>query len=262
MFRKARTIIDGIELPEEFSGAIVINNVAITSDGKKYALIKGGNVIYGNMPSDGKLNVDGNVINFKREACGSDKFNIGNMSAGRSIITNGNICISDGSISIGGSNISIGGNALSYEIDETYDSVKKVTLKESSNDIILRSSVDDKVHVNGYTSTKPECYNGRLFIERLKGTLMIPNNIEIDIKTSSGDIKGSIQNSGSIKTSSGDVDINLQIPLIVEVSTSSGDIDVENMISKGHGVYLPPNAESVGTLTIDTSSGDISVKYR
>lgn len=264
MFRKVRTVINGIELSDDFSGASVINNIAISSDGKRYAVIKNGNVIYGDVPLDGKLNINDTVINLQRGV--NHIFNIGNMYAGRSIISDGNISINSGSIeggniTISGENICIGRKLL-YEINESYEFIKKVSLKETSNDINLVLSNDSKVYVDGLTSTKPECRDGRLFIDNFQGMLKLPRNLEeINIKTSSGDISGNIAHSGSIKTSSGDVNLSLHIPLIVEVSTSSGDIDVENMISKGHGVYVPPNAKPGDTLTIDTSSGDVCVKY-
>lgn len=259
MFRKAKQSIDGIELPDEFSDANIINNVAISSDGKRYALVKGGNVVCGDMPPDGKLNIDGIIINFQKGIPGA--FNIKNMSAGRSIVTNGNICISGGGISIGGGSISIGGKTLPYEINEAYESVKKAMLRETSNNITLKVSNDDKVYVEGFTGAKPECNGRQLYINRFQGTLKLPTlPLELDIKTSSGDIKG-VAHRGSIRTSSGDVNLILHIPVIVEVSTSSGDIDVVNMIHKGRGIYVPSDGKADGTLKIDTSSGDVSVRY-
>ncbi len=40
MFKRAKTIIGGIELPEEFSGSTVINNIAISKDRLKYAYVE------------------------------------------------------------------------------------------------------------------------------------------------------------------------------------------------------------------------------
>lgn len=241
MFRKSRVVINGIELPEEFSGASIINNIAITE--KRFAYVKNENIITGDIPEDGKLNVDGNIITIRK---GTKGFNIDSMSAVRSIFNSG-------SISTG----------KQYEIDETYNNVSKVTLKDTSNELKLRLITENLVHIKGLTNIKPEFKNGNLFIDGLEGTLCLPKflNIELNIRKSSGDIEGDIGHKGIIQTSSGDIDLELYSPLTLEVSTSSGDINVSKMISEGRGIYIPPNAKPVGTLILEASSGDINVRY-
>lgn len=259
MFRKARTIINGIELPEEFSGSSVINNIAISPRGR-FAYVKDGNIITGDIPDDGKLDIDGNVLTIKK---GIKDFNIGSMSAGRRIFSTGSISIGSSDIQVGSSSISIGRDKQ-YEIDEVYNNAAKVTLKDSANDIHLLLSKDNSVSIKGLTDTKPEFKDKNLFIDGLEGTLGLPKNVidlEVNIRTSAGDIEGDIAHKGRLRTSAGDIDLELYAPLILEISTSAGDINVEKMISNGKGIFIPPNAKPIGTLVIETSSGDVNVKY-
>jgi hypothetical protein len=244
MFRKSKTTINGIELPDEFSGASIINNIAISNE--SFAYIKNGNIITGKIPEDGKLNIDDNIITIRKGVKG---FNIRNMSI-------------NSSFSIG--SMSVGCDTLQDEIDEEYDNVKRINLKESINDINLGISDNNKVRIKGTTSEKPELKDGILYIERLDGKLSLPRNsheIEIDIKTSTGDIKGDIAHSGRIRTSTGDIDLKLFAPLEIHVETSTGDINVDGMISKGRSNFIPPNVKPVGTLLIETSTGDIDIEY-
>jgi len=286
MFRKKRTKINGVTLPEEFSGANIINNVAITEDGTKYAYVsRSGDLMTGEMPEDGKLNVDGTEIHFKKGS-GMSSVNIGGR--GRSVNIGGGVKVNypegsdrarsvnigggfqfdgvSGSIIVSGgnSNISIGGSNLAYEINEGYDSVNKVTLKENSHIVRLGLSSDDKVYVKGSTNAKPEYKSGRLFVDGLEGKVSLPKtnpNLELDIKTTSGDIDGDVAHPGRIRATSGDISLRLHAPLTVEVSTSSGDIDVTKMISEGRGIFSPPNVKPTGTLYVEASSGDVEVSY-
>ena len=267
MFRKKRTKINGVTLPEEFSGANIINNVAITEDGTQYAYVsRSGDLTTGEMPEDGKLKVDGTEIHFKKGS-GMGSINIDGGRA-RSVNIGGGIQIGglSGSIIVSGgnSNISIGGSNLKYEIDEGYDSVNKVTLKEDTHIVRLGLSSDDKVYVKGSTNAKPEYKSGRLFVDGLEGKVSLPKtnpNLELDIKNASGDIDGDVAHPGRIRAASGDISLRLHAPLTVEVSTSSGDIDVTKMISEGRGIFSPPNAKPTGTLYVEAASGDVEVSY-
>ena len=259
MFRKKRTILNGVELPEEFSSSSIINNVAISGDGAKYAYVsRDGGLVTGDMPEDGKLEVDGNVINYKK-GTGRSGINVRGSGVYMSSINGGSVVISSG-----GSQISIGGSDLEFEIDKGYERVNRVSLKESANDINLALSPDDKVYVKGLTSGEPEYHGERLFVDGLKGTLSLPKlnlNLEMDVRTSAGDVDGEVAHKGRIRTSAGDISIELYAPLTVEANTSAGEVRVKKMISEGRGVYTPPNAKSLGTLVLDTSAGDIKVNY-
>ncbi|MGV8086484.1 MAG: hypothetical protein ACP5N1_02545 [Candidatus Woesearchaeota archaeon] len=258
MFRKKRSMINGVELPEEFSGGSIINNVAISSDGQKYAAItKSKDIIIADIPSDGKIEVDGTVITYQKNS--SNGFSI----LGGHIRMN-SFSVDSLTITGGNSIMTMSGKNVEYEIDEAYDSVTKLTLKESANDINLGLAYDKKVHVRGITNSEPTYQNSILFVDGLEGKLLIPESnseIELDIKTSAGNIKGQVAHKGRIKTSAGAITLELYAPISIETSTSAGDVSVKGMISEGRGIYTPPNAKSLGTLVLKTSAGDIKVSY-
>jgi len=259
MFGKRRTIINGVELSEEFSGGSVINNIAISSDGKKYAAVtKSRDVVTGEIPADGRIEVDGTIINYRK---GSGKgVHISGNHVQMSSISGGSVVISNG-----GCQVSIGaGSNLKYEIDKGYDDVNKLTLKESANGVSLGLSDDQKVYVKGNTSAEPAYQNGRLFVDGLEGKLSVPKSnpeLELDIRTSAGDVDGKIAHKGRIRTSAGDITLELYVPVTLETATSAGDVRVKGMISECRGIYTPPNAKPSGTLVLETSAGDIKVDY-
>ncbi len=154
---------------------------------------------------------------------------------------------------------------LPFEISEVYESVKNVYLHESSKDIHLKLIDGSKVRVECSIGSKPEFQDGRLSINRLQGNLVLPKdavNMEINIMTSSGDIEGDVAHKGMIASTSGDINIDLYAPIKIATTTIAGDIDVVGMISQGRGIFIPPNGKSIGILVIDTTSGDINVKYK
>ncbi len=250
MFRKSRTTINGVELPEEFSGASIINNVVISSDGKKYAHItKEGALITGNMPSDGVLEIDGTTITYRKGSGIS-------VQGGRGAYISGGSVVSVGAFSTG--------RDLEYEIDENYDGVKECILKNSVGDISLGLRNDDKTQVKGKTSSKPTYEQCQLSIQGLEGSILLPQmneSLMFDVKTNVGDVTGQVAHKGRIHTSTGDIGLRIYAPLILEVRTSIGDIDVYNMERKNKNVYVPKHGTPRGTLTLETSTGDIVAHY-
>lgn len=259
MFRRRKTVINGVELPEDFNTSSVINNIAISNDGRYAAVTKSGDVIIADIPKSGRIEVDGIVLNYQK-GTGKSKMNIRGSNVSMSSFSGGSVVISGG-----GSYVSIGkGSDLEYEIDQSYDNISRLFLNEQINDISVGLSNDGKVHVKGFTSREPEYRGSRLIVDRLEGSLLLPEsmkNFEQDLKTMSGDIDGDIANKGRMKTISGDISIRLLSPLIVETSTISGDIDVRGMMADGRARYKPPTGNPLGNLYLETISGDIDVRY-
>ncbi|HLC56159.1 MAG TPA: hypothetical protein VJJ23_02875 [Candidatus Nanoarchaeia archaeon] len=257
MFETRKTIFNGVELPDEFSGSNVINNVAISRDGTKYAYVsRNGGLVIGQMPENGRLEIDGNVINYQKGINGN-RINV----KGRGVHISS---FGGGSVIISGSGNYVSGNDLEFKIDQAYVNVNKVSLKESARDINLGLCYDVNVYVKGFTNNEPEYKENRLFIDGLEGTLLLPKpnlGLDIDIKTSAGEVKGDVAHKGIIRTSAGDISIDLYAPLTIEANTSAGDVNVRKMISEGRGVYSPPNQSSLGTLILETSAGDVTVNY-
>ena len=254
MFRKKKTKINGIELPDEFSGASIINNIAISPDGTKYAYVtKSKDLITGEMPEDGKLEIEGNVINYKRnKGFGGFSYN--------------NIKMSGSKISITSSmkNVTISSGGLENEIDESYQNINAVSINSHVNDIELELSEDDKVYLNGSIESEPILNNGKLKVSSFGGTVSIPKkkeDVTLDIKVSTGNIEGDVAHEGNLETSTGDISIDLYSPLTVHTLTSVGDINIKKMICEENDLYIPPDKKPVGNLYLKTSGGDIKVKY-
>jgi len=242
-----KTIINGVELPNDFDIGSVINNVAFSSDGKRYAAVtKSKELIIGDIPEDGKIDIDGNSIKYSKNK--------------------GNISFFGGSIIIGGgSSYSFSGNSnLKNDIDKNYTDLRSVKVKTDINNIKLRLSEDEKVYVKGVVSKEPINKDGNLSIIDLDGIVSLPSNSELflDVNTSVGSVKGDVATKGKISVSSGNIKLKLYSPLTLETKTSVGNVDIDGMISKGRGVYIPPNAMSQGVLSLETSVGNIDVEYK
>jgi len=259
MFRKSRTVIRGVELPEEFSGASVINNVAI-ANGKYAAVTREGDLITGEIPESGRIEVDGSVINYSSRggttSIGGSSVRFGrvsmnSVSAGRDIIA-----------SSGGFSFSMGRSDHEYEIDKGYEGVKRVDLNQLNDDIILGFSEGKEVIIRGRIASEPKLVSGELSIRGLEGELLLPNErIDLDLDTKSGDISGKVSTVGRIKTLSGDINLDICAPLMLEAKTLSGDVGVEGMLGAGRNRFKPPVREAIGELYLRTLSGDIDLRY-
>ena len=251
-----RTIISGVKLPREFDGASIINNIAITPDGKKYAVVsESGGVEINDMPSNGILEIGGTTVHYGGYA--------GRVSIGSHIRTGGSVIISGVSISNG--SVSFNGSDLEVEVDKGYEGVRRLEVRGVSNDVRLGLSDDGKVYVKGKTNAEPSYKDGRLSVERLNGDISAPKSdleLDLDIETTAGDITGDVAHKGYLRTTAGDISITLLTPVAVSAGTSCGKISVEGMLSKGHGRYVPPNVQSWGSLTLRTTAGDITVRYK
>ena len=241
----------GKKLTSDFKGAIKAANVAVSNDGSKYAIVTEKGVEYGKMPANGIAEVDGMKITY----------GVGNN------IRNNSICIS------GGKNISTtqlnnrrltveNGGPLEWKIDESYAGVGKVKVDNSFGDISLAVSDDDKVYVKGKTKEEPKYKGNKLKVEELNGTVSIPKGVGIKVDSSSGKVYGEVAGPGKIDVSFGDIDLVIKAPLRVKVDTSFGNVDVRGMLADGENTYKSPDAEPIGTLKIDTSSGNVKIRYK
>lgn len=263
MFAKRKTTINGVELPSDFEVGSIINNVAISADGTKYAAVVSGGLVVADVPADGRINVEGNEMTFSKRG-GISLGNIiggvfGNISGNSITMGRGNNIQVAGS---GGSVIITGANS-GYDIDEGYEGVSSLRLKGGVNDVNLGISEDNKLYIRGEIKSKPVVENGRLYVEGLEGKIITPKNpsLELDITNSTGDIEGDVVNKGRIQTSVGGISLRLYSPLEVEAETSVGEIDITGMISRGRGLFSPPDQKPIGKLTLRTSTGDIHVDY-
>tara|TARA_Y100000310_G_C20556898_1_gene751024 strand:- start:193 stop:999 length:807 start_codon:yes stop_codon:yes gene_type:complete len=265
MFRKKRTVINGVELPEDFNVSSVINNIAISNDGKYAAVTRDGNVVMGDVPDDGRIEVDGTVINYQK---GRSRVNVGGYGSNVNISGSGisMSSISGGSVVMSGGSITIGGKSLDYEIDKTYavKSGDEIGLVSKNEDIALGLRDDNQARVEGLTGSEPQYAHGRLFVDDLQGKLWLPrgvSDLELALETKNGSVTGDIIHPGVVESKNGSIVLNLYAPLKVDASTKNGSVNVTGMESQGHGRYVPIGESAVGKLRASTKNGSVMVNY-
>lgn len=256
MFRKKRTVINGIELPEDFYASSIINNIAISDNGKYIAVTRDGNLVEGDIPENGKIEVDGTTINYRK----GSGMNVSGSGIHMSGVSGGSISISGGSISIGG------GKSLENEINESYkvNSGDEVALVSKNEDIALGFRDDYNVGVEGLTASEPKYSNGRLFVDDLQGKLSLPrkvSDLEVALETKNGSVTGDIMHPGFVESKNGSIILNLYAPLKVDASTKNGSVNVTGMESQGHGRYVPIGEAPVGKLRASTKNGSVMINY-
>ena len=251
-----QTVLNGVSLPAEFSGGSVVNNVAISKDGSKYAVI-GSNkqLITGDVPDNGVLEINGMRVTIGRNGreisiSGDGRDSVGTSSG------------SFGAIAIGG-NISIRGSARQEEVKEWFAEVTEVVVQATDADLRFRVHDARSVEVEGISSDEPSLRHGVLDLGDFEGVIHLPRTgVRVAAKTMSGDIKGEISSEGSLTTMAGDISLKLGGPIAIRTETMSGDIDVRGMMSAGRNTFEPPAGDVQGTLLLQTMSGDVTVKYK
>src|SRR3989344_5443817 len=116
MFRRKKTVINGVELPEDFNVSSVINNIAISNDGRYAAVTRAGDIVIANIPENGRIEVDGTTINYQR-GTGRSRVDIRGSNVRMSSFSSGSIVVSGS-----------GCSDLEYEINQGYDGVSRLSL--------------------------------------------------------------------------------------------------------------------------------------
>ena len=149
-----------------------------------------------------------------------------------------------------------------------YDnSFSRVTVTGGTGNVRLLLSYDGTTRIRGHTNNVPTDIGNHLLIEGLEGILVLPNNrqgLNVDISTGIGDIEGEIQHQGRVVSVFGNISLRLCAPLGVKVKSKRGGyaVTVKNMIRKPEsGIYVPGIERPIGTLQVETNSGNISVDY-
>lgn len=255
MFRKKKTRIGGIEIPERDANVISIINDVVIYDDNTYVTVEKGRLIEAEIPADGILDVGGTTIS---------------ISPSGISVQGGNISVKSlrgKSLSVGG--VTIGGTVTSgvrgYEIDELYQVASGDVIEVDNNreKIALALHSGKKVRIEGEVAKEPKCRSGRLSVEGLNGQIYMPKDIsdlELKLKTVRGSIRGDVMHPGRIYTVRGNIELNLYAPFAVEPSTVRGKIDVREMLSKGSW-YAPANEDVQGSLSLSTTRGNIVVNY-
>ncbi len=281
---KSGVYVNGVELPKEFAGrrTVIINGwrqVIISYGGTKYAEVNGGVHVH-DMPRDRTIRFDGLTIEYQSSESGSQpyvKVSKGGIFSRQEIVTSGGGVINignGGSVVMGGVHSSgsswpfgggFYGSGLETEVNQAYDNVKSVLVKHGDGDIRFGFSKDGRVYVKGNVSKEPWVSDGKLAVASLDGILelLLPKEsaIELSVFTGVGALRGEIAHQGRISTGDGAISLNLHSPLELHLVTGDGRVNVSNMVSRGGGIYSPPNQKSTGKLEVKTGDGSISINY-
>lgn len=244
-----KTIINGVELPSDFKVASVLNNIAISSDGR-YAVVSGKNLLLGQIPDSGRIEADGTVIQYNKAT--------GAVSVRQAGVVSG--------FSASSINISAGAESnLENQINEFYSDVHAVHVNLVSGDLKLDVSLDDKVYLRGRVTEKPDYVSRDLVINGIDGKakLLLPRNAGIMqmISVVDGDVSGTIANQGVISVTSGDISLKLAAPFVVDARAVGGGVKIKGMVLGAGSTYVPPSGAVDAALRLYTVNGDISVKY-
>ncbi len=94
-FRSRKPVINGKELHKDFDATNIIGNMAISKDGRYAAVTSSGDLIVSPIPEDGKIEVDGTVVNYKNDGKGNQFTQVSNFSGG-SLIVSGSCVVMSG----------------------------------------------------------------------------------------------------------------------------------------------------------------------
>jgi DUF4097 and DUF4098 domain-containing protein YvlB len=167
------------------------------------------------------------------------------------------------------------------EISKSFDAKKSVRIQTASGDCIIKAGESGKitVHVEYSESVEgsfeadiqeksnslklKERWFGRSSGGRVKWTLTVPSETEIEFSTASGDLYvEEINNLIDASSASGDITIESSNGEF-EISTASGDIDIENSNGKFDFSTASGDIKSStmsGEMEFSTASGDIRVR--
>ncbi|UCE06332.1 MAG: DUF4097 family beta strand repeat protein [bacterium] len=166
------------------------------------------------------------------------------------------------------------------EITKTFDKKESIDMRFVSGDCHVKRGADDKIHVHlVYRINPPDAFEPvfqekgdklvlkERFHDSSSGsstwTLTVPNGIEIQFKSASGDFEiADLKCEIKVSTASGDVSIENSDGEF-DVNTASGDVTIDN--SKGEFDINTASGEidvnsGSGEYSLNTASGDIDGK--
>ncbi len=245
-----KTIVNGVELPSEFNGCNVINNIALSQDGTRYAVIGDkGSLIMGDVPADGRIEVNGTKITVQK---------------GR-VVSTSSSTFSFSNVTIGGG-ISIGNvTRVPEEISKSFPGVQDVIIRSLATGFNLAVHDSDEVKVHGTTFNEPELSGGTLDLGNFTGTVTLPRSgVRISGEALAGSINGEISSPGKLKALAGSINITLSGPIAIQTKNLVGGVSVSGMMSAGRNRFEPPNHSGSGfeVLNIETLAAGINVTYK
>ena len=262
MLRRRKPAIGGIELPEEYTGARIIDTVAIRRDGKKYARIsEDGELSYHRMPKDGRIDLGDMVVTYVKQSWTSRLWDHVRKKGIPKDTFKGSYTVSGKEETM----ILHFAKEPRYEIDESYPALLELSLENNLADVCLSLTDRPNTYISGLIDHQPEEYDGTLHIKDMVGDILMPSedrNLSMRIKTTIGMVYGDIAHKGSIMTATGDILLDLHSALACHIYSANGKVEVMGMEDKGDGRYIPPGHEPSGILNIRTASGNVDITYK
>lgn len=106
-------------------------------------------------------------------------------------------------------------------------------------------------------------HGGHTIYRNLAGGVWLPDdiNLELLIKSSSGEISGNVRHSGIIESISANISLDVYGPLNLEAYTM-GSVTFDGIKYKRHnGLYISQKINGAPKLKISSQTGDISINY-
>ena len=278
MFSNQPPRINGVTLPKKFASAqLLLNNIAISKDGKSYAHVdSSGRVTEGECPVDGALTLGRSTIQFTggriTSVVGSNLGDNGNqrssisLNLGETTSLKGVSVTGCGDISfVADSDSPFNAASPAQKSTARYSGVSQVRMSTTNDGIFLDTSASSDVTVTGAHARGHSITDGVLELNDFGGSVTLPQSgVSVHGTTVNGSIKGRTSASGRLKTENGDIKIELSAPIELRVKTVNGECRIKGMKKVAGGVYRPPHLAGdteLPTLQLTSRNGDIKVKY-
>jgi hypothetical protein len=266
----AQTTYNGYQLPDNFNLQSVINEVAISTDGR-YAITTDEGLEIKKIPKSGTITYKGATININRNNSFIHSSNGNSISVtigdGSIIVENGDLNSAlDGDYSINNGSVTItsGTNRLEKAIDEKYQVRTQVDIDSTNSSLELTLNNSNEVELKGKSNHQPTNQGGILHLENYNGQVSMPTSQEdlsFNIEHTNGSIDGNVAHPGTIYTANGNIKLNLYAPLAVRATSTNGLVSIVKMQPNQDGTYAPIGQTPKGTLNLKTTNGDVEIKY-
>jgi hypothetical protein len=254
-------------LPTDFAESLIINDrLAIMTDGSSYALEQKGVLTIKDLPTDGRVHLDGLLIQYKPNSKPklSTKHLCGYLFLPQYTVEKGIQYSTTQKIQHDGKNMTFfsEGRRKDYDLDVEIDTTCIHVLNGTGN-ILLSKSPNNKAHIRGSSATKPltDRVLHKYLLDNFSGSIELPEHMNIDITREVGDVKGDMYNGFSIEVKVGHIDVDLHIPMAIHCKkTGPGEV-ITNLVYNGERELYLPSVPSKEISAINSGVGTVRFHY-
>ena len=139
-----------------------------------------------------------------------------------------------------------------------YDNITKIIITNNYQNIQLEKSKKN-IQIKGNCQQTQK--NQTLKINNLEGMLCLPEqNIDIEITTNKGSVKGTLYHQAKIITDTGNINIRLEEPFYVKTQGNEDETYIYRL-KKINNIYQPIDEIATKELNLKTNKGNITVYY-